>query len=134
MKRLLTMIFLVLSSGVASAEWVALNEQYQSPGLRTVYVDRATMHRDGNLMTLWQLVDFRLSQGDRGGFRHILSAKTQKQFSCADKRVRSLAYTEFSRHMGTGSRNVGTVGPGIWSSIEPDSINQALWEFACGTP
>jgi hypothetical protein len=131
-KRLLTITFLVLCRGAAPAEWDALDEKYQSPGLRTVYINRAAIHREGNLVTLWQLIDFQLSQGDRGGFRHILSTKTQKQFDCANKRVRLLAFMEFSRRMGTGLRNVGYVDTGIWLSVEPESLNHALWELACG--
>ncbi len=58
MRRLLLITLLVLSGGPVYAEWVALDEKYQSPGLHTVYVDPTTIRRDGNLVMLWQLTDY----------------------------------------------------------------------------
>ncbi len=129
---------LVLSSGPAYAEWVALEKNYLSPGLRTVYVDPDTILREGNLVTLWQLIDFTWMQGNAGigrlgfGPHRFLSTETHKQFDCAAKRLRLLAFTEFSRCMGTGIRNDGYVDKDNWLPVEPDSINQALWKVACG--
>jgi hypothetical protein len=124
------MTLLVLCSGSASAEWVSLEAQYQSPGLQTVYVDPATIRRDAHLVTLWQLTDFRWKQGGKVGHR-FLSAKTQKQFDCRGKRVRLLAFTDFLGHMGTGAPMDGLVDRDIWLPFEPESINYALWELAC---
>ena len=123
---LLTLLF--LNSVPAYAEWVAVEE---TPGLRTVYVDPDTIRREGNLVTLWLLMDFKWMQGNRSPSR-FLSTKTQMQFDCAEKRLRLLAYSEFLRHMGTGRRNDGYVDTGNWVPVKPDSMNQALWEDACG--
>ncbi len=138
MKRLLLITLLVLSSGPVYAEWVAVEKKYQSPGLQTVYVDPDTIRREGNLVTIWQLIDFKWMQGNVGmgrlgyGPHRFLSTKTHKQFDCAEKRLRLLAFTEFSRHMGTGIAANGYVDEDNWIPVEPDSINQALWEVACG--
>ena len=123
---LITLLF--LNSVPAYAEWVAIEE---TPGLRTVYVDPDTIRRDGNLVTLWLLMDFKWMQGNRSPSR-FLSTKTQKQYDCAEKRLRLLAFTEFSRNMGTGIPADGYVDKGNWVRVEPDSISQALWEVACG--
>ena len=127
-------------------EWVAVEKSYLSPEIQTVYVDPATIRREGNLVTLWQLVDYKWMQGTgavinpyRFGrlYRYQLaphgffSTKTRKQFDCAEKLVRLLEFTEFSHHMGTGRRNNGSVDQDTWIPIEPESINQALWEVAC---
>ena len=127
----LLITLLVLSSGPVSAEWVAVEETYQVPGLRTVYVDPDTIRREGNLVTLWLLMDFKCMQGNRSPSR-FLSTKTQMQFDCAEKRLRLLAFTEFSRNMGTGIPADGYVDKGNWVPVKPDSMNQALWEVACG--
>ena len=138
LKRLLIITLLVLSSGPVYAEWVAVEKDYLSPRMQTVYVDPDTIRRDGNLVTLWQLIDFKWMQGNAGlgrlgfGPHRFLSAKTHKQIDCAGKRLRLLAFTEFSRHMGTGRPADGYVDRGNWIPVEPDSINQALWEVACG--
>ena len=126
--RLLLITLLVLGSGPVYAEWVAVEE---TPGLRTVYVDPDTIRREGNVVTLWQLMDFKSTQGNRSPSR-FLSTKTQMQFDCAEKRLRLLAFTEFSRNMGAGIPNDGYVDTCNWVPVEPDSMNQTLWEVACG--
>jgi hypothetical protein len=96
-----------------------------------VYVDPDTIRREANLVTMWQLIDFKWMQGGRNPTR-FLSTETHKQFDCAEQRLRLLAFTAFSRHMGTGIAADGYVDTGNWLPVEPESINQALWEVACG--
>jgi len=124
--------FLLLSNVPAYAEWVAVERDYLSPGLQTVYVDPDTTRREGNLVTIWQLIDFKWMQGSARGPARFSSTKTHKQFNCTEKRVRLLAYTEFSLQMGTGIPVDGYVDTGNWLPVELDSINYALWEIVCG--
>ena len=123
---------LVLSTVPAYAGWVAVEKDYLLPGLQTVYVDPDTISREGNLVTMWQLIDFKWGQGNGRGAHRFLSTETHKQFDCAEKRIRFLAFTEFSRRMGTGIAANGYVDKDNWLPIEPESINQALWEMVCG--
>lgn len=123
---------LLLNSLPASAEWVVVEKDHLSPGLQTVYVDPDSIRREGDLVTMWQLIDFRWMQGSARGPTRFMSTETQKQFDCAEKRVRLLAFTEFSRGMGTGISADGYVDKGNWMPIAPDSMNQALWEVGCG--
>jgi len=122
---------LVLNSGFVNAEWVAIEKDYLSPGLQTVYIDPDSIRREGNLVTLWQLINFKWMQGSARGPARFMSTKTYKQFDCGEKRVRLLAYTDFSHQMGTGIPTNGYVDSDIWIPVEPDSMNQALWEVAC---
>ena len=128
---------LVISPVPASAEWVAVERDYLSPGLQTVYVDSDTIRREGSLVTVSQLIDFKWMQGNQGmgplgyGPHRYFSTQTLKQFDCATQRVRLLAFTEFSEHMGAGTLARGYVDSKNWLAIEPESINQALWEVAC---
>ena len=124
--------FLFLSSVPAYAEWVAVEKDYLLPGLQTVYVDPDSIRREGNLVTMWQLIDFKWMQGSARGPTRFLSTKTHKQFDCAEKRLRLLAFTEFSHRMGTGIAANGYVDKDNWLPVEPESINHALWEVACG--
>jgi hypothetical protein len=125
-------ILLFLSSAPAYAEWVAVEKDYLSSGLQTVYIDPDSIRREGNLVTIWQLSDFKWMQGNGRGAHRFFSTEAHKQFDCAEKRLRLLAFTEFSRRMGTGIPADGYVDTGIWVPVEPDSIDQALWEVACG--
>ena len=127
---LVTVLF--LSSGPACAAWVAVEKHYLLPGLQTVYVDPDSIRREGNLVTIWQLIDFKWLQGSARGPTRFLSTKTHKQFDCGGKRLRLLAFTEYSRNMETGISADGLVDTGNWISVEPESINQALLEVVCG--
>ncbi len=83
-------------------------------------------------MTLWQLTDFKWRQGDtRMGGRRFFPTKTHKQFDCAAKRVRLLAFTEFSRRMGIGSERDRYVDQGTWLPVEPESLNHLLRKLSC---
>jgi hypothetical protein len=125
-------MFLFLSSIPAYAEWVAVEKEYLLPGLQTVYVDPDSILREGNLVAIWQLIDFKWMQGNPRGPHRFLSTKTHKQFDCLGKRVRLLAFTEFSRGMGTGMPNDGHVDKDHWLPIEAESMSHALWEAVCG--
>ena len=122
---------LVLSSGSVYAEWVAVEKDYLLPGLQTVYVDPETIRREGSLVTMWQLTDFKTMQGGRSPTR-FSSTKTQKQFDCAEARTRLLRVTDFWGIMGTGEPAEAYIEKGNWVRVEPESMNQALWEVACG--
>jgi hypothetical protein len=102
-----------------------------------MYVDRDTIRREGNLVMLWQLIDFKWMQGKgsliksyRFGRLHrfrfvphgFFSTKTHKQFDCAEERLWVLAFTEFSHRMGTGRRNNGYVDQDNWLPVEPESV------------
>ena len=129
---------LVLNSVPAYAEWVAVEKSYLLPGLQTVYVDPDTIGREGNLVAMWQLIDFKWMQGNQGigplgfGPHRFLSTKTHQQFDCAGAPPRLLVFTEFSGRMGTGISADGYVDKSNWMPVEPESINQALWEVVCG--
>lgn len=130
----LSLITLVVLNGApAYGEWVAIEKEYLVPGLRTVYVEPDTMRREGNLVTIWQLIDFKWMQGNLNRSHRFLSTKTHKQFDCAEGRVRLLAFTEFSRPMGTGIPANGYVDKDTWLPVEANSVNQALMEVACRT-
>jgi hypothetical protein len=118
--------------------WIAVESSYQSPTREMVYYDPKTIRRTGDRVTLWQLTDYKMMQGNApfGMFmmspHRFFSTKTHKEFDCARSRVRLLASSEFSQHMGTGTQNAVLVEQGHGQSVEPGSINQALWEAACG--
>ncbi|MBI5317644.1 MAG: hypothetical protein HZB34_16910 [Nitrospirae bacterium] len=128
--QLITVLF--VSNVPAYAEWVAVEKDNLLPGLQTLYIEADTIRREGNLATVWQLIDFKWMQGSARGPSRFLSTTTHKQLDCREKLVRLLAYTEFSLQMGSGIRVDGYVDKDRWLPVEPESINSALWELACG--
>jgi hypothetical protein len=115
------------------AEWMAIGQQYQSPGLQTVYIDPDTIQRAGSRVTVSAMIDWTWMQGNRSPTR-FYSTRMTKQFDCAEQLVRSLAATDFYGHMGSGEPigGSGHTGESHWINVEPKSLNQGLWEVACG--
>ncbi|MEP6935454.1 MAG: surface-adhesin E family protein [Nitrospirota bacterium] len=126
---LITLLF--LSMIPAYADWMAVEKHYLSPGILTVYVDPDTIRREGALVTMWQLIDYKTMQGGTSPTR-FSSTKIQKLFDCAEGRTGLLRVTDFWGNMGTGESAAAYVEKGNWVRVEPDSMNQALWEVACG--
>lgn len=133
MKRLLLMLPLVLlSSGQANAEWMPVGGNVEA-GLTgyTVYVDPDTIRRNGDVVKLWALMDFKTIQTEPSPPH--LSVKSQREFDCTKERVRLLALTAFSGHMGSSNavyRYTDSKDQGI--AVEPGSVAQSLWKVACG--
>jgi hypothetical protein len=126
-------LFFALTSSPLHAGWVAIDQQYQLPGLQTVYIDPDTLRKEGNLVTVSALIDWTWMQGNRSPTR-FYSTKLTKQIDCAGKKVRTLAATDFYGHMGTGEviGGGGHASEGQWMAIEPGTINQGFWEVVCG--
>ena len=128
----LALIFLMQSAGPVSAEWVALEDQYQFHPLQMLYIDPDTIHRAGHEVTISALIDWKAMQGGRTPTR-FYSTKLTKQVDCAAKRVRTVTATDYYGHMGTGEVIGG--GPYTsadhWVGIEPGTINRGLWEVSC---
>jgi hypothetical protein len=126
--RLLLIALLSLSSGPAYAEWVLFSET--QTGL-TVYVDPDTIRREGDLVKMWQLLDYKTIQTVAGD--SFLSSKTQSEYDCAGERMRVLEFMNFSGNMGSGSDNVVSIvaDEKTWIPIVPESPGKRLWKVAC---
>lgn len=124
---------LILAQGTTQAEWVALDPHDQSHPLQTAYIDPSASHREGDVVTIAALIDWKEMQGGRTPTR-FYSTKITKQFHCGKKQVRTLASTDFYGHMGTGEIIGGGPYAGVdhWVNIEAETINHGLWEAACG--
>ena len=64
------MTLLLLSSGPAYGEWVAVEKNNPLPGLQTVYVDPDNIRSQGNLVMIWILIDFDKGVGPFGHGPH----------------------------------------------------------------
>ena len=89
-------ILLLLSSAPAYAEWVLVSVVDQE-GV-TIYVDPGTIHRKGDRVTMWELIDYATIQTVTGA--SFLSARLQREYDCAGDRHRTLALTKLSGNMG----------------------------------
>jgi hypothetical protein len=120
---------LVLSSGPAYAEWVAIGYS-ESLGGYTVYVDPDTIRRKRDLVKVWTLTDYTTIQTVAD--TSFLSSKAQNEFDCAEERQRELAVTWFSGNMGNGNGVWTNSDETTWRPVAPGSVGQGVWKFACG--
>mgnify|MGYP001286464378 CR=1 FL=1 len=127
MTRLLLMTLLVLSSGPAYAEWVAVGGNEEA-GV-TVYADPGTIRRKGNLVKVWHLNDFKTAQIAQGN--SYLSVKAQHQYDCTGDRERILVLTKFSGNMGRGKMVYKDSRERKWKPVEPGSASHDLGKLAC---
>ena len=123
---LLLMLFM-LSSQPAYAEWVLVSGDDEA-GLK-VYVDPATLRRNGSLAKMWQLYDYKTVQTVAGD--SLLSMKRFNEYDCTEERTRMLGYTWFSGNMGNGNVVYSTTGQLPWELVVPRTINRTLWKVAC---
>ena len=120
-------LLLMLSSGPAYAEWVTVSVIDQAGA--TVYVDPATIHRQGDRVTMSELIDYRAIQTVTG--TAFVSTRLHREYDCAGDRHRTLAQTKWSGRMGTGSVMLTTSEVQTWEPADPGSIGKRLWKIAC---
>ena len=130
MKRMLQIVLLVLMCAPAYAEWKPVEAKNQLPGMRTMYIDPDTMQKEGNLVTVWELIDYNEMQGGRGPGGYS-SKKIHVQFDCAKEQLRFLSIKDYSDNMGSGEPVGGGGSGGDWEAVKPTSIHHAVWEVVC---
>jgi hypothetical protein len=128
MTRLRLIILLFLSSNPAYAEWVAVGGKVEA-GMGA-YADSATMRREGDLVKMEVLFDFKTRQTKAGVL--YSSANAQMEYDCAEQRFRGLAVMYFSGNMGSGNVLDRNSSKGKWLPVSPGSLDQTLWKVACG--
>jgi hypothetical protein len=95
----------------------------------TVYFDPDTLRRKGDVVKWWELYDYKVTQTVSGN--SFLSIKAQNEYDCAEERIRTLAMSEFSGNMGTGTVIYTSSDVGKWAPVQPASLGQTMWEGAC---
>ena len=123
----LLITLLVLSSRLVSAEWAAVSVLDEA-GV-TIYVDSNTIRRKGNRVQMWELIDYERVQTVAG--TSYLSARLQREYDCAGELHRTLALTELSGNMGTGTVLLTNSDAQKWEPVDPGSIAKRLWKVAC---
>jgi hypothetical protein len=124
MKKLI--FVLLLLSNTAGAEWTRVETTEELDA----YVDLATLHRQGNLVDLLALFDYK-SAHQWSDYLLYWSTKTQKEYDCDSERYRTLNSAFHFDHMGAGQSIYTVPGGTSWRPVLPDSIDAVLRQFAC---
>jgi hypothetical protein len=123
----LMMLLAVVSSG-AMAEWLAVG--VSNTGV-AVYTRPTTVHKANNIVEMWTLDNYKsYRRSSRGSM--FLSKKMQCEYDCNKRSARTLYATTHSENMGRGRTIYYITDPSEWKPVQPKSMDEALWKFACG--
>jgi hypothetical protein len=125
LKALILPCLLLLSAPVL-AEWRKIASGFNP----TAYADIDTITRNGDIATMWVLIDFKKAPFD-GNNLPYLSLKMKSEYNCAASQFRFIDLTSYSGHMATGRKPYTSIEPGAWKAVVGDGIQKPLWDVAC---
>jgi hypothetical protein len=113
--------------------WVVISSL--SDGVTTSYANSDSVITNGNKVTMWDMLDFNTPQLSGGA--KVYSAKKHQEYDCIESKIRIIGFAMFSGNMGRGNVVSSTSSPSAlltrkWVSVEADSTDAALMNFACG--
>ena len=121
-KKLLMGLMLLMTATAASAAWTLVGPNDDI----TLYVDRATIRRNGNFVKMWILFDY-----NKVDVTHQ-SSRSQDEFDCKGEKMHALAITSFSGQMLSGTVTYTNNTTGDWTPVAPESMGETMWKIACG--
>jgi hypothetical protein len=127
MRKVILMMLLAVMSGSAAAEWVEVGRSET----HTSYADLATIRTAGNLVKMWGLLDLKTPELVEQS-KPFMSMMSQTEHDCKEERTRRLSLIMYSGNMGMGEVIFTDSDPGKWSPVAPGSVQEHLWELACG--
>ena len=120
---------LLLGAGAAQAEWTQIGVSRKADDAFTLYVDPATIQRNGNLVRMWDLQDFRQPQQVDG--KTYFAEKTQIEFDCEAKKARILATIDCAGRMCTGKVVYSDADTSEWTAVGANTLGELEWKAAC---
>lgn len=123
MKKSLILLLLIVSFTPVHAAWV----QYGDNGKAEFYYDESTIVATGNLVTVWEMLNYSFP------LKGVLSNRALKEYDCAKSLFRTLEGEFFSGQRLSGDRVSSNVDPNEpWRPIVSGTRNQELMDIVCG--
>ena len=129
MRRFILATLLAVCSSGAAAEWVGIGGDDSI----TFYADPASIRQAGNMVRMWNLVDYKTAQQWRDGKRYM-SAKGEQEYDCKEPRTRTLYSFWHAVNMGLGDVIFSDLEVEKWEPVASRSLGEILWKIACGRP
>jgi hypothetical protein len=127
MHKVVLLLLLAVVSGNAMASWVSVGQTEHE----TYYVNKATIHKSGNTVTMWSLIDYKAAQHTSNGELY-LSSKAQTKYDCEESRMRILNAIWSAGYMGTKNAVMSRSNKSEeWIPVAPDSPDALLRTIAC---
>lgn len=127
MTRVILLMLLAVASSSAMAEWVNLGEN----DVFTAYANTDLIHRSGDNVDMTIMFNYNVTYKVEDG-KPFRSIKVQKAYDCKTKRYRQLAMVVFSEWMGGGQSIYDDSNVREWSRIKPNSLEEMVFNYACG--
>ena len=128
MRKAILMMLLAVVSSSAAAGWVEVGGNETGA---IYYADPATIRKAVNRVKMWILVDYKTTRVSSGGMPYM-SMKAHVEYDCKEERVRTLYYSNHSGNMAGGKSVFSDDDPAKWSPVPRATIQEDLWEIACG--
>jgi hypothetical protein len=113
---------IIFSNSYAWANWI----NFGGNSILTVYIDPASLRKDGNFRKIWQLQD--LQQRDKDG---EFSRRVRMEYDCKNERFRALSWTMHSAQMAQGEILSDNSKAAQWSDIPPGTIADDILKLVC---
>ena len=126
-RKTILMLLLAVFSTTAAADWFPVGGNENG----TIYTDPATINKEGDIVSMWDLLDFKSVQVTTLG-KKFLSQMSHHELDCKEKRGRLLETTIYSGNAESGEVIYRDISSGQWESLKPESVLQILWNIACG--
>lgn len=122
--RIILCFLLSLVAAPAWAEWVKVS--VAEDGSLSIYIDPASIRKDGNLRKVWQINARK--QRDKDG---AMSVRARHEYDCKEDRFRVLAASSHSEPMAGGDVLESADDPSTWFAIPPDTLSARVLKVVC---
>jgi len=127
LSRRVVALLLALAGTDAAAEWTAVG---QADEIFAAFADRASIRKNGDLVSMHGLYDFRRQDFTPEGLG-LFSTVVLREYDCAGGRVRLLSAIDFSGHMAEGAAVSTASRTGRWETVVAGGIDDAFLQVAC---
>lgn len=122
--RVVLCFLIILVAAPALAEWIRWTSE--GSDVATGYIDPTKVRRDGSLVRIWEVLDYKKPDAIGG-----LSTRFLAEYDCKEERVRNLSVSGHSGPMATGKILISSESPSEWKNIPPNTGIAALLKTVC---
>ena len=119
-----------VAAAVAAKDWEAAGSSLK--GEHDFYLARSSISRSGDFAKMWEMIDYKSAVVIDG--KPALSTKNLQEYDCKRQRLRMLAGSAYSGHLGKGAL-VGSEffsSPNPWQAVTASSYAEYFLKVACG--
>jgi hypothetical protein len=125
-RNIFLILILVLLSQVAMAEFI----EFTKLDVATIYVDKSSLVKKGNVSKLWVMIDYNSPQSDKVG-KMVLSDKLQYQYDCKGKQFQIIASSAHAGQKATGETVSVNPDPPVLTPVVAGTLDESFWKIAC---